>query len=175
MRFISRATRNVIHDIVEQSELCQQQVRAHNIQRDEDEEIQYCPRILLILDDCIDSNVLNFRGANDMIAERGRHIKITAIYTSQRESAVSKSIRINADYYIIFSPFAIAELEKFVERMIPKSRRKELLPLLESLFEQPYHFLLVDNDEREWNKKLKWSTAEQLMEGRYEYLFTTSQ
>ncbi len=40
----------------------------------ESDEKVLCPDTLLILDDCVDSGVVSFRGSVDKIAERGRHV-----------------------------------------------------------------------------------------------------
>jgi hypothetical protein len=130
----------------------------------------YCPRTLLILDDCIDSGVMNFRGTVDRFAERGRHINISTIISSQRISAVSRSIRLNSDYFIIFSPYSISEMEQYLEQFVPRDRRKETRIHLLEVFETPYQFILLDNAEKNPSKKLKVSNADWFVKGQFELL-----
>lgn len=113
------------------------------------------PEILLILDDTADSNLMNFNGVCDMIAVRGRHILISIVCTTQRLSAVSRTIRLNADYLIFFSPYNLSELEQFIEQYVLKQDRREIMKKISETFEEPYQFIFVDNSEKSQKKKLK--------------------
>lgn len=175
VKFISDPTKTSIEQMVVESSSVREAVRIHNGRRSPDDEVWYTPRILLVLDDCIDSEVLRFRGVCDRIAERGRHVSMSVIIISQRLSAISRSIRINSDYFIIFAPFSIGELEKFMEEFLPRRTRTETVPLLMKVFATPYHFVLLDNVEKVWYRKLKTSTAEDIVEGRYEFLIDQTQ
>lgn len=124
----------------------------------------YCPSTLLILDDCIDSGVVSFRGVVDKVAERGRHINLSCILCSQRVSAVSASIRRNSDYFIMFRPWNIAEMERFISEFVSKSVRKEVWKVVSDVFETPRNFILVDNLEEKLNKRLKYSDAHRFVE-----------
>lgn len=131
-----------------------------------DKEAEYvCPRTLVILDDVVDSGVLRFGGAVDKIAERGRHMNISAFISAQRLSAVSRSVRLNSDYFIIFSPFSISEIEQFLENFVSKSMVKEMRSSLARLFEKKYEFLILDNSETQWSKKFKSSNADDFVQG----------
>lgn len=170
VHFVSDPTADIITAIVEQSERVQAIVRDHNAEREPDDEVWYTPRVLLVLDDCIDSALMHFKGVSDKVAERGRHWKLTAIFISQRTSAISKSIRINCDYFLIFAPFAIREVEKFLEEFVPRAARPALMTQLTKVFQTPYQFLLLDNSEKVWTRKLKKSTAEKIVKGEYEFI-----
>lgn len=104
-----------------------------------------CPKILVILDDCIDSGVLDFKGVVDKYAERGRHLDINGIFISQRLSAISRSVRINSTYFIIFRPFSISEIEQYLEQFVSKHFKKVLYHIIEKVFSVPHQFLLLDN------------------------------
>lgn len=134
----------------------------------------YCPDTLLILDDCIDSGVLNFRGTVDKIAERGRHINMSCIICSQRISAISRSVRLNSDYFIIFAPYSIQELEQFIEQFVSKADRKPLRLLLKDIFGIPYQFVLLDNTEKDPKRKLKTSNANAFLKGQAKILDVTA-
>lgn len=134
------------------------------------DDVYDCPDSLIIFDDCIDSNVLSFKGVVDKIAERGRHINISAIIMSQRLSAVSRSIRINSTLFIMFSPFSISETEKYVEQFIPRSLRKGVIGALEEVYREEYNFLIHDNTVKDWREKLKYSNADDFVNNYWEYL-----
>lgn len=105
------------------------------------------PLTLLILDDIIDSNVITFRGGFDKIAERGRHIGLSAILTSQRISAISRSVRINSDYFLVFKPFNISEGEQFLDQYVSrtKHKRQRARDLFATIFEDEFRFIIIDN------------------------------
>lgn len=161
---LSKFTDKDIRDIIDQHEVCMRKVR-HRERYEKDKEPLVCPRTLLILDDCIDSGVTRFRGVIDMIAERGRHINLSLIVIAQRLSAISRSVRLNSDYFIIFSPYSISELESFLEQFVSKQFHKELRPILNDIFKTPYEFILLDNTERNPSRKLKQSNADDFVKG----------
>lgn len=157
VEMISGPTRGQITKLIEDHEKCSATVKGK-------EDVE-CPRTLIILDDCVDSNILSFKGIIDRIAERGRHIKISAIISSQRLSAISRSIRLNSDYFIIFAPAAVAELEKFLEEFIFRCQRRQLIDILQKVFQEPYMFLLCDATEKQWDQKLKYSNTQDFLNG----------
>jgi hypothetical protein len=124
-----------------------------------------CPRTLLILDDAIDSGVMNFRGAVDKIAERGRHINMSMILCSQRISAISRSIRLNSDYFIIFSPHSIGETEQYLEQFVSRQDRKKVRDMMKTIFDQDYAFIVLDNKQK-MTEKLRWSIAQDFVRGK---------
>lgn len=129
----------------------------------EDEEELECPNTLLVLDDCVDSGVIQFKGAVDKIAERGRHIRLSTIISSQRLSAISRSVRLNSDYFIMFSPYSVSELEQFLEQFVSKKDVKELRVKISAVFEKPFWFIVLDNAEKDVTKKLKKSNANKFL------------
>lgn len=134
---------------------------------EEDNELEelLMPNILLILDDAIDSGVMQFLGVLDKFAERGRHFNASMIGIAQRISAISRSVRLNADYFIIFSPFSMGEFEKFIEEFVSRDKRKELRERVDEIFSKKYEFILVDNTETDPAHKLKTSNADRFIMG----------
>lgn len=130
-----------------------------------DAEDMECPTTLLILDDLIDSGIFDFRGIIDRIAERGRHIHMSLIVSSQRLTAVSRSVRINSDLFIVFAPSSISELEKFVEDFLPRTARGASLQLLTDLYNEKYQFLILNATETNWYNKLQYSEASKFVQG----------
>jgi hypothetical protein len=114
-----------------------------------------CPETLVLLDDIIDSGLIRFTGSVDKIAERGRHVNISLILCSQRISAVSRSIRINSDYFFVFRPFSISETERFFDDFIERDKRKALRMELQRLFAVRHQFIMVDNHTEVLNERLK--------------------
>lgn len=138
------------------------------IHMDASHEDERPPELLLILDDIIDSGVVQFGGVVDKIAERGRHVNITCMVNSQRIAAVSRSVRINSDYVILFRPHSISELERFLEDYISKSARKELRLRVDEIYAQPHDFIMLDNGTPTHKRKLKKGNLEMLMSNRLE-------
>lgn len=124
-----------------------------------------CPNTLLILDDVIDSGLVNFKGVVDKIAERGRHARFSLALAAQRLSSISRGIRINSEYAILFSPFAIGEFEQFIDQFVPRESRKDFRVKVLNLFEKPHQFVLLDNTVHDIIGKLKTSNADQIVQG----------
>ena len=107
----------------------------------------------------IDSGLMNFKGLCDKFAERGRHIDFSVIATSQRMSAVSRSVRLNSDLFIIFCPYSISEIEQFLEQFVSRGQKKQIRKALDDIFNEAYQFVLLDNSQRT-GKKLQTSNAD---------------
>lgn len=168
MKFMANPSIEAIDDVFIQLEKaqkkCMEHKRAHS-------KTQFnCPKVLIILDDCIDSNLFNFRGVTDKIAERGRHINLSCIIASQRISAVSRSIRINSDFFVIFSPYSARELEQFIEQFVFKDHRKQLISKLLGIFSKPYTFIMLNNLNTNINEKMLTSNADDFVKNKYEII-----
>lgn len=177
MTLLSEVSNALVNELFDKQSKCQEAV----VRRDRGDDLYdkafdssdnggslkplYCPDTLLILDDCIDTGILSFRGSLDRIAERGRHIGITLFVSAQRQSAVSRGVRINSTYFMIFSPFSVGELEQFLMQFVFKNQRQQLQELLLQVFEEPYQFLLLDNQEQNIKRKLKVSNTDDLLRG----------
>jgi len=117
--------------------------------------IEKTPEVLLILDDCADSNILSFKGVLDTLAIRGRHMKINVIITSQRLSAISRTIRLNTDIWYLYSPYNFSELEQFLHEFIPSQYKKSAIRRVLEYFSEPYRYIIIDNQEKDVMKKIK--------------------
>ncbi len=169
--FIPNVTHDVIADIFEQQSKCARQVKRNRKRKKHSIVKTRCPVTLLILDDIIDTGVVSFGGVVDKIAERGRHIKMSVIITSQRISAVSRSIRLNSDYFIIFSPFSMGEMEKFIEEFVTRDKRKELRLMATGVFDIDYEFIMLDNSTKKQSEKLKTGNVDDICKGTLKSLF----
>lgn len=172
VHLISNVTPGEINSIFDKMVEVKEQCRVRDQQIDMGYKLpKYtCPETLIILDDCVDSNLLNFKGCVDKIAERGRHCNISAIVSSQRLSAISRSIRINSDIFLIFIPYQARELEQFIEQFIFKDQRKAIYECMRQIFDVPYRFLFIDNTEKNLRDKLKTSIADDFIHDKYEVL-----
>lgn len=105
------------------------------------------PSTLIILDDIIDSGLMKW-GSNknvvDEIAERGRHYGMSVVLTSQYMSAVSPSIRRNAEALFLFAPINFADVDRTLEEYVPKRWRKEFLERVEEVFSERFAFIIID-------------------------------
>lgn len=128
-----------------------------------------CPETLMILDDAVDSGVLKFEGSVDRVAERGRHIGLTLIIAAQRITSISRGIRINSDYFFIFKPYSISEVERFLQEFVSYKERSSFKEQLKSYFEKEYQFILVDNVCK-FADRLKLSNTHDLMKNKYELI-----
>lgn len=159
---------NIFNKMVEVKEQCR--TRDIEIAKGFDVPEFKCPETLVILDDCIDSNVISFKGGVDKIAERGRHCNLSCIVSSQRLSAISRSIRINSDIFLIFIPYQARELEQFIEQFIFRDQRKAIHHCMRQIFSVPYKFLFIDNTEKNLQDKLKTSIADDFIKDKCETL-----
>ncbi len=167
-KLIANIDNDIINDLYNAQSNCMRLAKQR--QRDNDTRPKACPKTLLILDDCVDSGAINFRGVVDKIAERGRHINLSLIIAAQRISAVSRGIRENADYFIIFSPYSVSEMEQFLEQFVSRKKRTQLRDKLRDIFDTPHQFIMLDNTEKNIRFKLKTSTAQKLLKGEYSIL-----
>lgn len=144
IKFVTHVTTETVSEIVEEQARV---ARGCNRKRrmSEHPESNTCPRGLLIFDDCVDSGAISFRSVMDMVAMRGRHLKVSCIVGTQRIKSISISIRDNADYFLFFSPFTVAELETFLESFVSKDKAPDLRRKLEDVFAREHAFIFVDN------------------------------
>ncbi len=113
------------------------------------------PEVLIIFDDCADNRIIQFGGAIDRLAVRGRHFHICVMVSSQRMSALSRTARLNSDYFLVFSPYNLSETEQFLEQYVLKQDRRSTMKALQEYWNEPFVFVMVDNSERSQKKKMK--------------------
>lgn len=101
--------------------------------------------LLIVLDDCLgEKKFATMNSACETLAIKGRHLLISVILVSQSLKRISRTIRLNSDYMIIFKPKNNTEYEAFAEEFIEKYNHKSAVKVLKEIFEKPYSFLLVD-------------------------------
>lgn len=175
VHIIAKPTSSFIDDLFDRMSNVKEECVRNEILREDGHNLPKlrCPEALVILDDCIDSNLMQFRGCCDKLAERGRHPNISVIISSQRLSAISLSIRTNSDLFITFSPNQIRELEKFAEQYLQRDTRHALYECMRQIFDVKYNFLMFDNTETNIRKKLKMSNTDDFIHNKYQVLDLT--
>lgn len=123
------------------------------------------PKTLLIVDDCLDSGLMQFGGVLDTYAARGRHSDLAVMATTQRFKGMSSTLRINADFVAVFTPYSVVECEKFFEEFVSQSDRKALRLMLKKIFSIPFDFIFVNNTLRSYCDKLFITNAEDFVKG----------
>jgi hypothetical protein len=176
--FIGDPTKAILEDLFNQQCDAKERVRAQERMLNKkksgpsalpEDDLLECPKTLVILDDMIDSGLMNFHGACDKFAERGRHIDFCLILTSQRNSAVSRSVRINSDLFVIFCPYSISEIEQFLEQFVSRGQKKVIRKALDEIFNEKYQFVLLDNAQTT-GKKLQTSNADDFCKSKVRIL-----
>lgn len=155
--------------LIQQCEKAKKESEASRRRRRDDR--IYCPDVLLILDDCIDTEAMSvYGGPMDTIATRGRHFDIAAIMTSQKLKKVSTPIRTNSDMMIFFSPFSLGDFEQFMDQFVWSEDRKAMRYTMKRLFATPHLFIILDNTESDPAKKIKVSDADRFVKGEADVL-----
>ena len=157
---ISHPTTQDLDNIIDEQELCKQETLLKNKQAGRTK--FRCPRILVYLDDILDSGVARFTGAADTIAARGRHMEISMVVSTQRIKGISVVLRDQSKYIFIFELLQ-GEIEKFMNEFVPRSQRKPLVSYMTKVFRKYWQFLMIDT--RRKGNKIFDSNADDIVEG----------
>lgn len=108
--------------------------------------------VLLILDDCItENNFINNARPEilELLAIRGRNMRISTIITTQKMAFVSKSIRNNANHILCFGTPDEDEI-KVLYRHYGFGNKKKFLKLYEYATREPFNFLFINVKTRKY-------------------------
>lgn len=119
-----------------------------------------CPNTLLVMDDCIDSEILKPGGPVDVIAARGRHFKLSMMFMTQKLRSVSNLLRENAEYMIFFRTNLYTEMEKILEENVSRDDKKAMRYALKQVFNKDYHFVFINRNEGELELMLTYGTTQ---------------
>lgn len=111
--------------------------------------------LLLLLDDVIDTGLLDPRGAIELLAVRGRHLSITVIIVSQSYKRISRTMRLQLNALYFFRSNNIGEIDRVVEELVPKKNREKMLVAIKKIFEKPYAFITVDFDTTNMTRRFR--------------------
>jgi len=100
---------------------------------------------LIIFDDCGYSGSLKNKqsGIISKMICNGRHLNLSQIYTSQRFSQVSTTLRTNLTGAILFNT-SMKELELITEDMNYMSNKKEFVKIFRETTKEPRQFMVVN-------------------------------
>jgi hypothetical protein len=121
------------------------------------------PSTLFIFDDMIDNEVLNFWGEMNKVAYLGRHFRLSFIVLTQHLNKVSKGIRLNSDLFIILAPFAMSELESFLEQFTIRQMRSKAMKMFFETFSQPFQFIVLFNFIKDPFNRIGTSIAQEFI------------
>ena len=114
------------------------------------------PDLLIILDDCITEKSFNAGSVIEMLGYRGRHLKMSCIFSVQKYSALSRGIRLNCSHLIFYKVFNKSELKWILDEHSDTDSRAAFKKMLDYCWKTPYSFLFVDywsnNDSERYRK-----------------------
>jgi AAA15 family ATPase/GTPase len=116
--------------------------------------------ILMVLDDIIDTGLLDPRGAIELLAVRGRHLMITVIIVSQSFKRISRTMRLQLNALYFFRSNNIGEIDRVVEELVPKKNQQRMLMAIKNIFETPYAFITVDFDTTNMSRRFRKGLSE---------------
>lgn len=102
------------------------------------------PNVLLIIDDCANEGYFNLKGVFDTLFYRARHFDISLLVTSQKYSALSRSIRVNNKQLTIFKPMNMSEFDFLLNEHSDKYTRDKFKKYMDSVFSIPHSFVTID-------------------------------
>jgi hypothetical protein len=109
--------------------------------------------LLIVLDDCAAMSGFHESKILQKLFFRGRHCLISLIITSQSYKSIPKKVRSNCSHWVIFRPMNMSELDDICSDLFRKKQQKALADRLESIFEQPYSFIYIQNEITDYTKK----------------------
>jgi hypothetical protein len=112
------------------------------------------PPLLLIFDDCLDSGALSWHSLLETIFIRGRHLNISIIIVSQHINRISRTMRLNADYFCYFKPSNQSEIDDFLKQYVDRRNRDEMYQKIKQIFTKPHSFIVIDNKIK--NSKMRY-------------------
>lgn len=120
-----------------------------------------CPKSLMIFDDCVGTGVVGIFSGMNKAAYTGRHFCLSFIILTQHFNKVGKGIRMNSDMMVILRPFAVSELETFLEQFTIRKSRKTAMETFMNVFTKPRHFIVLKNYANDPFRKLGFSHAQE--------------
>ena len=82
------------------------------------------------------------------IINKNRHFHLTIILSATVLKLIPRSIRSLVDYYVLFKPKGLIELAGYLDEIFGLSK-KEMLDVMEFVFDEPHNFLMYNN-RRNW-------------------------
>lgn len=102
------------------------------------------PHILIIFDDNITEDTFKPRGVLETIGFRMRHFNISAIFTTQKYSALSRGIRLNCQQTTFFEPMNNSEIDHILMEHSDRYNRSDFLTMFKYATNDEFSFLHID-------------------------------
>ena len=100
--------------------------------------------ILFVFDDCITEKAFLRGSLIELLGYRGRHLKISCIFSVQKYSALARGIRLNCDICLFWAPYNGSELQHIVDEHSDKESKQRFLIMFKSATAQKYSFLFIN-------------------------------
>lgn len=147
-KFYPKPSNDLLTEILEKQQSCQERARIENAQRtasgNSQGVVSVCPSVLLVLDDILDSDAVNFAGVCDTIAGDGRQCQLSLLILTQRMSKISRTIRLQARYIFVFKVIS-SEILRFAKEYMAYKSTREIERTMRRVFQRQYAFLLAVN------------------------------
>jgi hypothetical protein len=100
--------------------------------------------ILIILDDMLGSDAFQNNSIITKFIHKTRHYRVSYIYSVQKYTGLSRTIRLNSDVISIFRCTNFGEIDGILEEQVDKKARNKMRELLIEVFSIPFEFLHID-------------------------------
>ncbi len=103
------------------------------------------PPMLVIIDDCSCSKKLwSYGGPVDKLFTIGRNYNISTIVVAHRLNLLSRNVKLNINFAILFPVVNQTELESFVIQFAPRNYRQLVTAALTEVFKTPHQFIFIN-------------------------------
>jgi len=82
------------------------------------------------------------------LINKHRHYHLTIVISALTLKAIPRSIRALIDYFILFKPKGLIELDGYTDEIFGLSK-KDMLQVMDFVFDEPHNFLMYNN-RRNW-------------------------
>ena len=121
------------------------------------------PSIIIILDDCLNTNILRQRGLIDQFSVSSRHYNMSMFILVQKIRGAPKTLRLNCAYFILFSCSNFLELQTALEEFVPRKFRKNIEKHIVEIYNIPYNYILCDCFNPRMKDRLRLNGEEYLI------------
>lgn len=112
--------------------------------------------ILIVLDDMLDSNAYLHNSPIYKLSIRGRHLKINVIIISQSFKGINRTIRLNSDWCVFFSPSSESEFDRLAEEFCGKKDRQAFIDKLKELYASEKYVPFIFDVQKRYGTAYRW-------------------
>jgi hypothetical protein len=115
----------------------------------------YAYDLLLVFDDVFDDPHFMRSRILPKLCMRGRHSKISVIFSGQRLKAIPRACRLNLTHLVMFRPTNLSEMDQLAEEYVNKDLRKHAVEKFKEVFREPYACIVFDNLSKDFDKRIR--------------------